>query len=250
VELFPSIDVRAGRVVRLVQGDYNQETVYGEDPVEVAVAFADAGAHWIHVVDLDAARTGDPLNRPVIAAIAAAVAPRRVAIQTGGGVRTEGAAESLWAVGVRRVVVGTAAVEDPGLVARLGAAKPGGVAVGLDSRDGEVVTRGWLSGSGLGVAEMINRVVGEGVGAVIVTDVGRDGMLRGPDLTGLEAVLDATAVDVIASGGVSSGADIAALAALRGPATARALAGVIVGKAIYEGRVTVAEGVAVCAASG
>ena len=250
MELFPSIDLRAGRTVRLRQGDYAQETVYDDDPVAVAVGFAEAGARWIHVVDLDAARTGEPLNRSVIAALAEAVAGRDVAVQAGGGVRTEQAAEALWESGVYRVVLGTAAVEDPALVARLSAARPGRVAVGLDARDGEVATRGWIAGTGLGVAEIIARVVGPGVGAVIVTDIGRDGMLRGPDLAGLAAVLDVCPVDVIASGGVSGAADVAALAALRGPATAKSLAGVIVGKAIYEGRISVAEGVAACAASG
>src|SRR5579885_569094 len=138
MELYPAIDIRGGRCVRLRQGDYGDETVYGGDPVAVAVRFAEAGARWIHTVDLDAARTGEPVNRAVIARIAATVCPAGVRVQSGGGVRTDAAARALWDEGVDRVVVGTAAVETPDLVARLVAARPGGVAVGLDARGGEV----------------------------------------------------------------------------------------------------------------
>src|SRR5690606_29360004 len=134
-ELFPAIDLRGGRCVRLHQGDFARETVYGDDPVAVAAGFAEAGARWIHVVDLDAARTGEPVNRDVVAAIAARVAPAGVKVQSGGGVRTEEAAAALADAGVARVVVGTAALEDPALVARVAARQP--VAVGLDARSGE-----------------------------------------------------------------------------------------------------------------
>jgi len=261
VELYPAIDLRGGRCVRLRQGDYADETVYGDDPVAVAVGFAVAGARWLHVVDLDAARTGVAVNGAVVAAIAAAVTPRGAAVQAGGGVRSAAAARALWDSGVSRVVLGTAAVEDPDLVAELARARPGGVAVGLDTRDGEVAVRGWVTGSGVGAGEVLARLAGVGVAAVVVTDIGRDGMLAGPDLVGLGAVLDAvagspggdggaTGLAVIASGGVSSSADLAALAGLRGPRSGRRLAGAIVGKAIYEGRLTVEEGVAACAASG
>jgi phosphoribosylformimino-5-aminoimidazole carboxamide ribotide isomerase len=249
MELYPAIDLRGGRCVRLRQGDYGDETVYGDDPVAVAAGFAAAGARWIHVVDLDAARTGEPVNRPVIAAIADAVAPEGVRLQAGGGVRDTAAARALWYAGVARVVIGTAAVEDPTLVGRLARLRPGGVAVGLDTRDGEVAVRGWIDASGKRVGDVLDALGDAGVSAVVVTDIGRDGMLRGPDLTGLGAVLDVTAFDVIASGGVGDLSDVAALAALRGPASGRRLAGAIVGKALYEGRLTVAEGVAACAAS-
>ncbi len=249
MELLPAIDLRGGRCVRLSRGDYAQETVYGDDPVAVALGFLDAGARWVHVVDLDAARTGRPVNRPAVAAIARAVGGRGGSVQAGGGVRSEEAAEALWAAGVRRVVLGTAAVEDPDLVGRLASARPGGVAVGLDSRSGEVAVRGWLAGSGVGVDEVLARLEGAGVAAVIVTDIGRDGMLTGPDTDGLGAVLDASAVDVVASGGVASADDLRVLAALRGPRSGRRLAGAIVGRAIYEGRLSVAEGVEACAAS-
>jgi phosphoribosylformimino-5-aminoimidazole carboxamide ribotide isomerase len=247
MELYPAIDLRGGRCVRLRQGDYADETVYGDDPVAVAVAFADAGARWIHVVDLDAARTGEPVNRTAVAAIVAAVG--EVKVQSGGGVRSHQAAAALWDVGVTRVVVGTAAVEDPSLVASLAAVRPDGVAVGIDTRDGDVAVRGWAEGSGLRVDEVVARLGDVGVAAVILTDIGRDGMLAGPDLVGLTAALEAVpaGLDVIASGGVSSVADLVALAGVEHGG--RRLAGAIVGKALYEGRFSVAEGVAACAAS-
>ena len=246
MELYPAIDLRDGRCVRLRQGDYSDETVYGDDPVAMARSFAAAGARWIHVVDLDAARTGSPENRAVVGAVAAAVAPAQV--QSGGGVRSRDAAQALWDLGVARVVLGTAAVEDPALVEALAGARPGGVAVGIDTRGGEVAVRGWVTGSGASSAEVLDRLTASGIGAVIVTEIGRDGMLSGPDLEGLSSVLDATSIDVIASGGVGAASDVAALAALRS-AGGRGLAGAIVGKAIYEGRMSVEEGIAACAAS-
>ncbi|GAC1533611.1 MAG: 1-(5-phosphoribosyl)-5-[(5-phosphoribosylamino) methylideneamino]imidazole-4-carboxamide isomerase [Acidimicrobiales bacterium] len=247
MELYPAIDLRGGRCVRLRQGDYGDETVYGDDPVAVATSFAAAGVRWIHVVDLDAARTGEPTNRDVVGTITAAVSPGGVTVQSGGGVRSRAAAEALWDAGVTRVVLGTAAVEDPDLVVELARSRPGGVAVGIDTRDGEVAVRGWVSGSGVTTADVLARLGDAGAAAVIVTDIGRDGMLVGPDLAGLGAVLAWTDLDVIASGGVGSVADVEALAALR--AGGRGLAGAIVGKAIYEGRLSVREAVAACAAS-
>jgi phosphoribosylformimino-5-aminoimidazole carboxamide ribotide isomerase len=249
VELFPAIDVRAGRCVRLRQGDYADETVYGDDPVAVAAEFVAAGARWVHVVDLDAARTGEPVNRPVVAAIAATVRAAGGRVQSGGGVRDEAAAAALWDAGVERVVLGTAAVQAPQLVARLALDRPGGVAVGLDTRGGEIAVHGWETGSGTTALDLVRSLAGSGVAAFVVTDIGRDGMLAGPDMAGLTAVLDATDVDVIASGGVSSAGDLRALGGVRGTTSGRRLAGVVVGKAIYEGRLTVAEGVAACAAS-
>src|SRR5580704_1744711 len=147
MELYPAIDLRGGRCVRLRRGDYGDETVYADDPVAVARGFVAAGARWLHVVDLDAALTGLPANREMIALVAAAVTAAGASVQAGGGVRSVEAAHALWDAGVHRVVIGTAAVEDPGLVATLAAARPGGVALGLDTRDGEVAVRGWVSTS-------------------------------------------------------------------------------------------------------
>ena len=236
MDLFPAIDIRGGRCVRLHQGDYGQETVYGDDPVAQAIAFVEAGAGWIHVVDLDAARTGAPENRDVVAAIAEAV---DVPVQTGGGIRSDEAAFVLFDAGVERVVIGTAALKDPDLVRRL--ARDHRVAVGLDAKSGEVATDGWLVGSGRTVLDVARSFADVGVDAFIVTDISRDGTLEGPDIGGLIEVLGATSVDVIASGGVCTADDLRELAAVE--VDGRRLAGVIAGKAIYEGHVDVAEAV-------
>ena len=240
MELFPAIDLLDGRAVRLHQGDYARETVYNSDPVAQARAFADAGARWIHVVDLDAARTGTPRNREVIAAICDAV---DVPVQTGGGVRSELAAEALFDLGVARVVLGTAALEEPDLVRRL--ASRLAVAVGLDARGREVAVRGWEEGSGRDLLDVARGFADAGVEALIVTEIGRDGTLEGPDLDGLGEVLDATELPVIASGGVGSLADIGALEELR--SAGRRLAGVIIGRALYEGAFTLPEALALVA---
>jgi phosphoribosylformimino-5-aminoimidazole carboxamide ribotide isomerase len=237
MELYPAIDLRDGRCVRLVEGDFDQETVYGDDPLLVARGFLAAGARWIHVVDLDAARRqGD--NRLVIAALAAALP---IPIEVGGGVRDG----SLLEVGVARVVVGSLAVSDPAAVRALAAAYPGRVAAGVDHRGGSVRVRGWEEGAGVSVDEVLAPLEGSPLAGVIVTEIGRDGTLAGPDVLGLASVLTLTALPVIASGGVSTLSDLRALARLEGGAGAggggRRLAGVIVGKALYERRFGVAE---------
>ena len=236
MDLYPAIDLRDGRCVRLYQGDYGRETVYGDDPVAQALAFEAAGAPWIHVVDLDAARTGTPVNRSVVASIAAAVS---VPVQTGGGVRDRAAAEALFDAGVARVVIGTAALADPGLVRSLAADHA--VAVGLDARGRDLAVEGWTQASGRDLVDAARAFADAGVAALVVTEIGRDGTLEGPDLGGLREVMAATSVPVIASGGVGSLDDLRALQGL-GPA------GVIVGRAIYEGAFTVEEAVAACAA--
>ena len=181
MELYPSIDLRAGRVVRLFQGDYDRETVYGDDPVGVAQGFADGGAAWIHVVDLDAARSGQPVNRPTVAAIVDAVAGR-AKVQASGGVRDLDAAAALGDAGVARVVVGTAALQDPSLVARIAGRQP--VAVGLDARRGELAVRGWVDRTGEDVFSVLPRFADVGVEAFVVTEIERDGTLAGPDVDG------------------------------------------------------------------
>jgi phosphoribosylformimino-5-aminoimidazole carboxamide ribotide isomerase len=230
IDLYPAIDLSDGQVVRLTQGDYDDVTVYGSDPVGVACSFADAGASWIHVVDLDAARSGSPKNRPVVAAIAAAVAGR-ARVQTGGGVRTLDDARQLADAGVARVVMGSAAVQHPELVDVAASVVP--VAVGLDHRDGEVAVHGWTEGAGVSLEEALGWY--PAASAFVITDISRDGMLQGPDVDGLTAAAARATAPVIASGGVSSLADIAVLAAVSG------IAGIITGKALYEGRFTVAQ---------
>ncbi len=233
IDLYPAIDLLAGKVVRLRQGDYGDQTTYGDDPVAVAESFAAAGARWIHVVDLDAARSGSPVNRPVVAAIARAVAGK-ASVQTGGGVRTIGDALSLADAGVARVVMGSAAVAEPRLVAEASAVVS--VAVGLDHRAGEVAVHGWTEGSGVQLVDALQWF--PTAAAFVITDIARDGMLVGPDVVGLTAAALATEIPVIASGGVATLADIAALKAVPG------LTGVISGKALYEGRFTVADALA------
>jgi len=241
IELFPAIDLRDGRCVRLLRGDFRHETVYGDDPVAQARAFAAAGSRWVHVVDLDAARTGVPGNRPVVAAIAAGVGSD-VRIQTGGGVRDEAAAEALLATGVARVVVGTAALDDPTFVRRLADDHPGRVAIGLDVRGTEVAVRGWAEGSGRDIGEVTEELADAAVAALVVTQIEVDGTLAGPDVDGLARLLRSTAVDIVASGGVGTLDHIRALAALE--VDGRRLAGVIVGKALYEGAFTIGEALA------
>jgi phosphoribosylformimino-5-aminoimidazole carboxamide ribotide isomerase len=231
--LFPSIDLRGGRVVRLRQGDYERETAYGHDPVGVAESFCAGGAAWVHVVDLDAARSGVATNRAAIAAIAAAVAGR-ASVQAGGGVRTFDAAAALADVGVARVVMGSAAVADPALVEKV--ADRIAVAVALDHRRGIVAVEGWTSASGLSLCAGLERF--GSASALVVTDIERDGELAGPDVGGIAAAVAATRTPVIASGGVSSLDDVRALAAIPG------LGGIITGRALYEGRFTVAEALA------
>jgi len=239
LELYPAIDLRGGRCVRLRQGDYAAETVYDDDPVAVARRFAAAGTRWIHVVDLDAARTGEAANLTVVEAICAAVPCR---VQAGGGVRSAEAAGALLGSGVARVVIGTAAVESPELVDDLCVMHPGQVAVGLDARGRAVAVRGWKEAAGADLVELAGRFDAAGVAALIVTEIGRDGMLEGPDVDQLAAVLAATGLPIVASGGVASITDLIRLRDLR--AGGRSLAGAIVGTALYEGRFTLEEALA------
>ena len=231
--------------MRLLRGDFAAETVYDADPVGVARDFAAQGAQWIHVVDLDAARTGSAANLLAIEAICAAVECR---VQSGGGVRSVEAAGDLLAAGVDRVVVGTAAVERPELVDELATLHPGSVAVGLDARGREVAVRGWVEGSGLDLVTLARQFGAAGVSALIVTEIGRDGTLDGPDLEQLGAVLAETDIPVVASGGVGTIDDLRALGGLT--VADRTLTGAIVGRALYERRFTVAEGIAACTAAG
>ena len=235
-ELYPAIDLRGGHVVRLLQGDYDRETQYGDDPVAVAMSFVEQGARWIHVVDLDAALSGSPENRQVVAAIADAV-QGRARVQTGGGVRTVADAEVLAEAGVARVVMGSAAVREPSLVEE--ASQCVAVAVGLDHRDGELSVHGWTRGSGVQLFDALAWF--PTAAAFVITDIGRDGMLQGPDVEGLRAAAAATQIPVIASGGVATLDDVIELGGVPG------IAGVITGKALYEGRFTVADGVAALA---
>jgi len=236
MDLYPAIDLRGGKVVQLVQGDFDREAVHADDPVEVALGFVAAGAPWVHMVDLDAARTGKAHNLGLIAAVAAAV---DVPVQAGGGVRSLDAASALVDAGVTRVVMGTAAVRDPDLLVAV--ASRHRVAIGLDVRGREVAVQGWTEGSGEDWDAALARLAGLGPEAVVVTQIKGEGLLAGPDLAGLGEVLGATDLDVIASGGVGDLSHLVDLAEL--VVDGRRLSGAIVGTAIYEGRVDVNEAV-------
>jgi phosphoribosylformimino-5-aminoimidazole carboxamide ribotide isomerase len=242
MDLYPSIDVLEGQVVRLLRGDYDAETIYGDDPVAVARDFAAQGARWIHVVDLDAARDGGQANLRVIEAICANVDVR---VESGGGVRSVADASDRFSAGVHRVVVGSAAVENPEIVEELATLHPGRVAVGLDARVRDVAIHGWTAESGLDLVDLALRFGAiPGVGALVVTGIDRDGTLAGPDVEQLRSVLTAVETPVVASGGVGTLDDLRALAAVTHDG--RGFAGAIVGRAIYERRFTVEEGITAC----
>jgi phosphoribosylformimino-5-aminoimidazole carboxamide ribotide isomerase len=228
VELYPAIDIRSGRVVRLSQGEATRQTVYGEDPAAVAEAFVAAGARWIHVVDLDRAfGAGD--NQSAVRRIIERVAGR-ARIQAGGGFRSAQAVRRGLEAGLGRVVVGTAPATDPGFLPALANDVPAErVAVGIDARDGRVAVRGWTETSALTAIELARRAVDAGIRTLIYTDVARDGMLEGPDLSGALRLREVGAA-VIVSGGVASLADLER-------AAEAGLDGAIVGRALYEGRV-------------
>lgn len=241
MHLYPAIDLRGGRVVRLAQGEADRATVYGDDPVAQAETFLAAGASWLHVVDLDRAfGTGD--NDTAIAAIAAAVG-QRLRVQVGGGVRTADRARALVDLGVTRVVIGTAAVSQPEVVdAAVAAVGGAAVAIGIDARDGKVAVKGWTETSAVTAHALALRVAGQGVETIVHTDIVRDGMLGGPDVDGSRALQDAArsvapSLGVIVSGGVSSVADLRAV-------RWGGLAGAITGRALYDGRFTLAEALA------
>ncbi len=238
VDLFPAIDIRQGRVVRLSQGEVARQTVYDSDPAAVARRFVEEGAAWIHVVDLDRA-FGEGDNGAAIQSVIDAVAGR-ARIQVGGGFRTLERIDQGLASGAARVVIGTAAVQDPELVGRA-VARAGGerLAVGIDARNGAVAVRGWREAGGEPAAAVAARVVGQGIVTIIYTEIGRDGMLGGPDITGARA-LEASGARVIASGGVASLADLRAV-------RDAGLAGAIVGRALYEGKFTVRDALAAIA---
>jgi phosphoribosylformimino-5-aminoimidazole carboxamide ribotide isomerase len=234
VLVIPAIDLMDGKVVRLSRGDFAARTIYSDHPAEFALAFLKAGARRVHVVDLDGARAGHPVNGEAVKAIVAT----GVEVELGGGLRSIEAVEQAVAMGVRLVVLGTAAVERLDLVGEACRRFPGRVVAGIDARDGEVKVAGWAQGTGLPAADVARRVAGAGVTLVEYTDVARDGMFTGVDAAGAARLQEEAGIPVVASGGVASLADVAAC---RGAG----LAGVIVGKALYEKRMDLAQAIAV-----
>ncbi|MCH9019909.1 MAG: 1-(5-phosphoribosyl)-5-[(5-phosphoribosylamino)methylideneamino]imidazole-4-carboxamide isomerase [Proteobacteria bacterium] len=228
--LYPAIDLKAGACVRLVRGDMARATIYSDDPAGQARAFAAAGCEWLHVVDLDGAFAGRPVNRDAVADIVAAGA---APVQLGGGIRDMATVEGWLGEGVERVILGTAAVRDPAFVRTACRAFPGRVAVGIDARGGKVAIEGWAEDSDVEARALALGFEDAGAAAVIYTDIARDGTLEGPNLAATEALARALATPLIASGGVGSLADLRALKRLE----SAGVAGVIVGRALYDGRV-------------
>ncbi|GGE04259.1 1-(5-phosphoribosyl)-5-[(5-phosphoribosylamino) methylideneamino] imidazole-4-carboxamide isomerase [Marinithermofilum abyssi] len=231
--LYPAIDLRGGQCVRLFQGDYDAETVYG-DPVEAARRWVTAGAEWLHVVDLDAAKTGEPVNLPVIKEIAVAL---DVPVQVGGGVRNMERLKALLELGVSRVVIGSAAIDDPDFVKQALAQYGDRIALGLDARDGRVATHGWLDVSEVLAENLAKEMVRYGAETFIFTDISRDGTLTGPNIPAVRSLARACGKEVIASGGVRNIHNLVELAKHR----EEGVSGAIVGKALYTGDVDLAE---------
>ena len=232
--LYPAIDIRGGGAVRLTQGDYTRETAYDADPVDAAIRWATAGAEFLHVVDLDGARAGAPENLDAVRRIATAVP---CPIQVGGGLRDADSVAAVLETGVERAVIGTAALRDPDFLDQMLSRHGDRVIVSVDSRQGQVAVAGWTEGSGKGAVEAVAELTSRGVRRFLCTSIEVDGTMEGPALEELARVAAATEAEVIASGGVGSLADLEALAA-QAPTN---VGGVIVGRALYEGRFTVSE---------
>ncbi|MFM8633966.1 MAG: 1-(5-phosphoribosyl)-5-[(5-phosphoribosylamino)methylideneamino]imidazole-4-carboxamide isomerase [Planctomycetia bacterium] len=231
MELWPAIDLRGGKCVRLMQGDYARETVFDDDPVSVVRRFVAGGARRLHVVDLDGAKSGLPLQADLIGRMVRAAG---VPCQLGGGIRSLETARAYAAAGVQRLVVGSVAIEQPDLLEQLADDLPGRIVLGLDARDGLVATRGWIETSRLTAIDVARRHEHLPLAAIVYTDIAKDGMMAGPNLPALTDMLRAVRVPVVASGGISSADDIRAVAVA-------GAAGCIVGRALYDGAVTLGQ---------
>ena len=232
--LFPAIDLKGGRCVRLLQGRADQETVYSNDPVAMALDFQAQGAEYLHIVDLDGAFAGRPMHLDLLARMTAAI---KIPVELGGGMRTDDDIRAALDAGVDRVILGTRAIEGADAIRRLAEAFGEKLVVGIDARDGRVQTRGWVETTDTLATELACAMAGQGVRTIIYTDTSRDGMLQGVNLAAMAAMCDACPCDIVASGGVTNADDIRNLVALKRPN----LAGVIIGKALYEGRVNLPE---------
>ena len=226
--LYPAIDLKDGQAVRLVHGDMDKATVFNDDPAAQARAFEKAGCQWLHLVDLNGAFAGTPVNAAAVEAIVAAC---KVPAQLGGGIRDMATIEAWLSKGLARVILGTVAVEDPDLVREAARAFPGQVAVGIDARGGKVATKGWATETDVDATELARSFEDAGVAAIIYTDINRDGAMGGPNIPATEALARAVSIPVIASGGVASLGDLQALKATG------AIAGAISGRALYDGAI-------------
>jgi phosphoribosylformimino-5-aminoimidazole carboxamide ribotide isomerase len=236
MELWPAIDLRGGRCVRLLQGDYERETVFGDDPVAMARQFVAAGARRLHIVDLDGAKAGTPVQAALVERIVQAAG---VPCQIGGGIRTLETARRYAAAGVARIVVGSIAIEQPHLLDELAAALPGRIVLGLDARDGRVAVRGWIETSPLTALDVARRHENLPLAAIVYTDIATDGTLGGPNLPALRDMVNTVKLPVVASGGIATAADLAQVAAL-------GAAGCIVGRALYDGGLSLTAAATAC----
>ena len=235
--IYPAIDIRGGRCVRLTEGRFDAETVFADDPAEMALKWAGLGAEFLHLVDLDGALAGEGKNVPVIQRILKSVS---IPVQLGGGIRNLATIEKLLDLGVTRLILGSAAVKNPELVAEACKKYPGHIAVGIDAKNGEVAIEGWGQGSGVAATELAKKMASFGVETIIYTDISRDGMLSGVNVEATAALARACGVPIIASGGVASLDDIRRVKAVEGDG----VQGCIIGKAIYTGAVDLKEALA------
>lgn len=233
MEIWPAIDLRGGKCVRLKQGDFARETVFGEDPAAMARHWVSQGAECLHLVDLDGARTGSPANLASVSAIVRAV---EVPCELGGGVRTEQAMRELLDLGVERLVVGTKAIQQPEWFRQMCRKFPGQLVLGIDARDGRVATHGWLQTSEIQATELARQFEGEPIAAIVYTDIATDGMMSGPNVPAMAAMQAAVRLPVVASGGVTTVDDVARLAEA-------GLSGCIIGRALYEGTISLPEAI-------
>ena len=240
--VFPAIDLKAGQVVRLAEGDMDRATIYGDDPVAQAMTFAEAGSQYLHMVDLDGAFAGESVNGDVVRAVVAAFPGH---VQLGGGIRDRKAIEAWFDAGVARLVIGTAALENPDLVREAARDFPGGIVVAVDAKEGMVATRGWADVSDVSVEDMARRFEDAGVASLLFTDVGRDGLLKGCNVPATVDLARAVDIPVIASGGVSGIGDIHILALH----AREGIEGVITGRALYDGRLDLATAIVVAEAA-
>jgi phosphoribosylformimino-5-aminoimidazole carboxamide ribotide isomerase len=236
ITLYPAIDLKGGACVRLKRGEMSEATVYADDPAAQALAWAEAGFAWLHVVDLDGAFAGQSRNGEAVRAILGVVT---VPVQLGGGIRDMAAIEAWLAAGISRVILGSAAAKDPALTRAACRAFPGRIVLGLDARDGMVATEGWAETGSLAALDLARAYEDAGAAAIIFTDIARDGMLAGLNLAATEALARAVPIPVIASGGVASVEDVRAVRA-----STAGIEGVILGRALYDGRLTPAEAIA------
>jgi phosphoribosylformimino-5-aminoimidazole carboxamide ribotide isomerase len=235
--LYPAIDLKEGHCVRLIRGDMDQATVFNDDPVAQAASFVDAGASWLHLVDLDGAFAGKPMNAKAVQAIVNEV---DIPVQLGGGIRTLETIESWLNCGVMRVILGTVAVKDPDLVTQACRKFPGQVAVGIDARGGRVAVEGWAEETDIQAVDLARKFADAGVDAIIYTDIDRDGVLEGANIPATAEIARAVSIPVIASGGVSSLTDI------RGLIAEKRIAGAIIGRALYDGRIDLRQALKLC----